>query len=188
MKATYFKSARQMRAWLAKNHASATELWAGFHNKASPERGITYPEALDEALCYGWIDGVRGKVDHHRYLIRFSPRKKRSIWSRVNVGHVKRLIREGRMCPAGLRVYKLRTQARTGIYSFESRPRRFPRKLELIFRASPKSWTHWTAQPPGYRRSATWWVVSAVREETRSRRLAALILVSGEGRRLALLS
>ncbi len=92
------------------------------------------------------------------------------------------------MCPAGLRVYKLRTQARTGIYSFESRPRRFPRKLELIFRASPKSWTHWTAQPPGYRRSATWWVVSAVREETRSRRLAALILVSGEGRRLALLS
>lgn len=188
MKATYFKSARQLRAWLAKNHASATELWVGLHNRASPERGLTYPESLDEALCYGWIDGVRGKVDHHRYQIRFSPRKKGSIWSRVNVGHVKRLIREGRMRAAGLRAYQARTKGRTGIYSFEARPRRFPRKLELAFRASPKAWSHWSAQPPGYRRSATWWVVSAVREETRSRRLAELILVCEEGVRLGLLT
>ena len=183
----HFGSGAEFRGWLEVNHASFTELLVGFHSKASGTGGITYPEALDVALCFGWIDGIRRKVDKGRYMIRFTPRTARSTWSLVNVRHVERLIGEGRMQPAGLRAYKARDKERTGIYSFENRPERFPASLEKIFRANKKAWAHWREQPPGYRRTATWWVVSAVREETRLRRLSALVSASGGAKRIGLL-
>ena len=183
----HFERAAEFRRWLRAHHASAGELLVGFHAKHSGNRGITYAEALDEALCFGWIDGVRRNVDSARYSVRFSPRRPRSAWSLVNVGHVKRLIREGRMEDAGLKAYNARKKERTGIYSFENRPEKLPKRLENEFRSNSAAWAHWTSQPPGYRRTATWWVVSAVREETRARRLAALVEASGSGRRIGLL-
>jgi len=183
----HFKKASEFQRWLKAHHDSAVELLVGFHTKQSGEGGVTYAEALDEALCFGWIDGVRRNVDSARYSVRFSPRRPRSAWSLVNVGHVKRLIREGRMEDAGLKAYNARKKERTGIYSFENRPEKLPKRLENEFRSNSAAWAHWTSQPPGYRRTATWWVVSAVREETRARRLAALVEASGSGRRIGLL-
>jgi uncharacterized protein YdeI (YjbR/CyaY-like superfamily) len=146
---------------------------------------MTYAEALDEALCFGWIDGLRRKLDRDRYSIRFTARKPRSIWSLVNVRHAQRLIAAGRMRAEGLQAFAARHEKRTGIYSFEQRPRALPADLAKVFRTNPKAWAHWQRQPPGYRRTATWWVISAVRIETRTRRLAELIAVSARARRLA---
>jgi uncharacterized protein YdeI (YjbR/CyaY-like superfamily) len=187
VKPVHFDSPRGFRLWLEAHQATSAELWAGFHSKASGRRGLSYAEALDEALCFGWIDGLRRRVDRDTYVIRFTPRRGRSTWSLVNVRHARRLIAAGRMRGAGLRAFEARDQARTGIYSFEQRPRRLPPALERVFRASAKAWAFWNAQPPGYRRTATWWVVSAVREETRRSRLARLVATSAGSRRLGLL-
>ena len=183
----YFASAAGFRAWLEARPVDASDVLVGFHNKASGLGGMTYSEALDEALCQGWIDGVRRRVDDLNYSIRFSPRKSRSIWSLVNVRHAERLKAAGRMRPAGLRAFEARDEKRTGIYSFENRPNSFPTELEAVFRANPGAWAFWEKQPPGYRRTATWWVTSAAREETRLRRLGRLIGDSGKGNRLDLL-
>jgi uncharacterized protein YdeI (YjbR/CyaY-like superfamily) len=188
MKAVYFESAAQFRAWLEIHHSNAAELGIGFFIKASGKTGITYPEALAEALCYGWIDGVRRRVDAARYAIRFTPRKPRSTWSLVNVRHAERLMAGGRMHAAGLKAFEAREAKKTGIYSFELRPERLPEELERVFRANKKAWAHWEMQPPGYRRTLTWWAASAVREETRRRRLAKIMGASEEGRRLDLLT
>ena len=188
MEATHFNSAAEFRRWLAAHHSSVTELLVGFHYKASRKGGVTYPEALDEALCFGWIDSVRRRVDAASCTIRFTPRKPGSTWSLVNVRHAKRLIAGGRMHPAGLREFKARDPEKTGIYSFERRPERLPDALERVFRANRKAWTHWELQPPGYRRTLTWWASSAVREETRLSRLARIIGASENGRRLDLLT
>ena len=188
MKAVHFDSAAGFRRWLASNHASAAELSVGFFSKASGKGGITYPEALDEALCFGWIDGVRRRVDAASYTVRFTPRKPGSTWSLVNVRHAKRLIAGGRMQPAGLKAYEVRDPKKTGVYSFEKRPERLPSGLEGVFRANRKAWDHWELQPPGYRRTLTWWASSAVREETRLSRLARIIGASENGRRLDLLT
>jgi len=187
MEAHAFGSADAFRTWLKRNHAAQPELLVLFFNKDSGRAGMTYPQALDEALCFGWIDGVRRRVDKDTYSIRFTPRKTGSIWSVVNVRHAERLIRSGRMAAAGLRAYQARDPRRTGVYSFENRPRVFPPELERVFRSNPTAWAHWEKQPPGYRRTATWWVVSAVKEETRARRLRRLIGDAAAGRRLGLL-
>jgi uncharacterized protein YdeI (YjbR/CyaY-like superfamily) len=187
MKPTFFSSASAFRGWLEAHHATGTELMVGIHTKSSGKPGMTYPEALDEALCFGWIDGVRRKVDVHSFLTRFTPRKPRSTWSLVNVRHVQRLIAAGRMRPPGLKAYEARDEKKTGIYSFEKRPASFPPDLEKIFRAGKSAWAFWNDQPPGYRRTATWWVISAVRDETRLRRLVKLIEDSAGGKRLDLL-
>jgi uncharacterized protein YdeI (YjbR/CyaY-like superfamily) len=180
-------SASEFRHWLAARHSTASELWVTFHKKASGKGGMTYAEALDEALCFGWIDGVRRGVDRESYTIRFTPRKPRSTWSRVNVRHAERLIADGRMQEAGLKAFESREERRTGIYSFEQRPRRLPDPLERLFKADKRGWAFWQKQPPGYRRTAIWWVVSAVREDTRLRRLGRLITISRGGGRLGLL-
>ena len=182
-----FESAAAFRRWLAANHLSAAELRVAFHTKASGKGGLTYPEALDEALCHGWIDGVRRRLGADRYEIRFSPRKRGSTWSLVNVGHAERLIRQGRMARAGKEAYEARSPERTGVYSFESRPRSLPAPLAAVFRASARAWEHWSSQPPGYRRTATFWVVSAVREVTRRRRLGKLVAAHEAGERIGLL-
>ena len=182
-----FSTAAGFRRWLGARHSRAKELTVALHSKASGKGGMSYAQALDEALCFGWIDGVRHKVGGDAYTIRFTPRRPRSAWSLVNIRHARRLIACGRMRPAGLAAFEARESRRTGVYSFEQRPRDLPAPLERIFRAHAKAWAHWRQQPPGYRRTATWWVVSAVREETRQRRLERLIGDCAAGMRLGLI-
>lgn len=179
----HFRTAAAWRAWLAKHHASARELTLLFYNKCSGRGGITYAEALDEALCHGWIDGLVRKVDAASHTRRFTPRRSGSIWSNVNVAHVERLRKAGRMEPAGDAAFAARTAHRTGVYSFEQRPKAWPRPLEKQFRQNAAAWDFWQCQPPGYRGRAIWWVVSARQEVTRTRRLEALIASSAAGRR-----
>lgn len=188
MKPVMFADAAAFRRWLDAHHAHATELLVAFYGKSSGRGGLTYAEALDEVLCYGWIDGVRRRLDAHRYTIRFTPRRRGSVWSLVNVRHVERLTAAGRMHPAGLAAFAARDAQKTGVYSFENRPQDFPPSLAKTFRAHPSAWRFWLAQPPGYRRTAIWWVISAKQETTRQRRLARLIADSAAGRRLAQLA
>ncbi len=184
---TFFAAPAAFRTWLKKHGAKADELLLGFRRKGKDKvkDGITYAEALDEALCVGWIDGVRKGLDEDSYTIRFTPRRKSSVWSLINVRHVERLIAAKRMQPAGLAAFEARKPEKTGIYSFEKAAAQFDAKLEKKFRAAKKAWAFWEAQPPGYRRTATHWVTSAKQEETRERRLGLLIGDSVQGLRLA---
>lgn len=188
LKPVFFETAAEFRRWLESNHETETELLVGFHPKA-PGRTFAYPEALDEALCFGWIDGVRRSLGDGRWTIRFSPRKPKSIWSLVNIRHVERLTREGRMAQPGLNAFDGRDRTRSGLYSFEQRKAlELDREATKAFKAKPKAWAFFQSQPPGYRRTATFWVVSAKKPETKHRRLAQLIDDSAKGRRLGMLS
>ena len=183
MHATFFPTPARFRAWLAKHHDTSRELWVGFYKKSSGEPSITWPEAVDEALCVGWIDGVRKSIDDASYAIRFTPRKPRSNWSAVNVARVAELTRAGRMQPSGLAAFEARAPERTGIYAYEQRhTAEFDPASEKTFRANKKAWEFFQAQPPWYRRTAIWWVVSAKKEETRRSRLATLVDDSAQGR------
>jgi uncharacterized protein YdeI (YjbR/CyaY-like superfamily) len=172
----FFATPDEWRAWLAEHHAGASELWVGFHKKASGRPSITWPQAVDQALCYGWIDGVRKRVDDSRYVIRFTPRRRNSIWSSVNVARVKELTGAGLMQPAGAAAYEAGALARSGVYSYEQREgATLPEPMDRQFKRQRKAWKFFQGQPPGYRRTAIWWVISAKKEETRLRRLATLI-------------
>jgi len=183
----FFRSAAELRAWLDKNHDCTSELWLGFFNQRSGQTGITYRQALDEALCFGWIDGVRKSVDGGRYMQRFTPRQARSIWSLVNIKRVGELKALGRMCAPGLAAFARRDEKRSGVYSFERANVRLSGALERRFRANAPAWAFFQSQPPGYRRIATWFVMSAKKDETRLKRLATLIALSEKGRRLPML-
>jgi uncharacterized protein YdeI (YjbR/CyaY-like superfamily) len=179
----FFTTPARLRAWLEKHHATKAELWVGFHKKASGKPSITWPEAVDEATCFGWIDGVRRSVDETSYANRFTPRKPTSTWSARNTRRAKELIKEGRMRPAGLAAFERRTPDRSGTYSYEQRGEaRFSPDQARRFRANRAAWTYFQSRAEGYRRTATWWVVSAKREETRQRRLQTLIEDSAQGR------
>jgi uncharacterized protein YdeI (YjbR/CyaY-like superfamily) len=180
----FFRSARAVHAWFEKNHARLDEQWIGFHKKATGKGGITYGDALDAALCWGWIDGVRKKIDDEGYMIRFTPRKQTSIWSAVNIRRAEALKHEGRLMTPGLAAFERRDLQRSGVYSYERARAAFEPAMEKRFRANAKAWTFFSAQPPSYRRVSTWWVVSAKREETRARRLGQLIECSTAGERL----
>jgi len=175
MKVVFFPSSTEFRRWLEATQQKCNELWVGFYKKSSGKPSITYPEALDEALCFGWIDGVRKKVNADAYTVRFTPRKPRSQWSTVNIKKAEKLSSAGRMHPAGLQAFAgAKDQARK--YSYEQRKESsFNQEDERRFQAKPKAWDFFQAQPPWYRRTATFWVMSAKREETRQRRLATLI-------------
>jgi uncharacterized protein YdeI (YjbR/CyaY-like superfamily) len=188
MEVKFFRNAAELRHWLQKHHASATELWVGFYRKGCGKTGISYQEALDEALCFGWIDGVRKKVDDISYTNRFSPRTAKSVWSLINIRRVGELMKQGLMAEPGIAAFKARDAKRSGMYSFENRPTSFAPELEKIFKANKPAWDFWQAQPPGFRRTLTWWVMSAVRDETRRSRLAKLIDESAHGRRPELLT
>jgi uncharacterized protein YdeI (YjbR/CyaY-like superfamily) len=177
---TPFLSAAAFRAWLGRHGEHTSELWVRFHKKDSGRGGITYPEALDEALCFGWIDGVRKRSDAASYMIRFTPRKPNSKWSAVNVRHVARLEAEGRMRPPGLAAFARRDGKQAG-YSFEERPRRLAPAYERRLRAERRAWTFFQEQAPWYRRTSIFWVMSARKDETRERRLATLISCSARG-------
>jgi len=187
MKPKFFSTPDKFREWLERNHDSASELLLGFHKKASGKKSITYAEALDEALCYGWIDGVRKNLDETSYTIRFTPRKARSIWSNVNVNHVERLTKEGRMRPAGIEAYARRDPKLTGIYAFENRPRELSPEFEKAFRKNKTAWSFFEKQPPGYKRLVIFRVMEAKREETRLKRFKELVEVSEKGLRLGIL-
>ena len=171
----FFKTPAAFRKWLAANHAKSKELWVGFHKKDSGKPSITWPESVDEALCVGWIDGVRKSLDAESYVIRFSPRKPNSIWSAVNIRNVERLIKEGRMQPAGMRAYEARKEFRSGIYAYEQRSPELVEPYATTFKNNKAAWEFFSAQPPGYRKMMNWWIVSAKREETRLELLAKLI-------------
>jgi uncharacterized protein YdeI (YjbR/CyaY-like superfamily) len=187
MKPRFFANQTQFHDWIAKNHSLQKELLVGFHKKSSGKKSITYPEALDEALCFGWIDGVRKSLDENSYTIRFSPRKPKSIWSLVNVRHVERLKKEKRMQPPGLAAFDARDPKRTGIYSFENRPRKLSSKFQKIFRANKSAWEFFNAQAPFYKRTTAFWVMGAKKEETRLNRLRGLVDASARGERVGLL-
>jgi uncharacterized protein YdeI (YjbR/CyaY-like superfamily) len=184
----FFETPAEFRAWLEANHETATELWVGFHKKATGRPSMVWPEAVDQALCFGWIDGIRKKVDENSYANRFTPRKSRSTWSNVNIAKVADLTERGLMMPAGTAAFQARDAENSGIYSFEQRPEVLPPAFEEQFRANGDAWAFFEAQPPGYRRTATFWVLNAKREETRLKRLATLITDSEQGRRIALLA
>jgi uncharacterized protein YdeI (YjbR/CyaY-like superfamily) len=178
----YFASLGDFRKWLEEKYEWAPELWVGFHKKSSGKPSITYSEAVDEALCFGWIDGVRKSIDAYAYTIRFTPRKARSQWSAVNIQRVQRLSLCGRMLPAGLKAFEGATEQKRK-YSFEQRQAsHFTTAQGKRFRSNRKAWHYFQAQPPWYRRTATFWVVSAKKEVTRERRLATLIADSAAER------
>jgi uncharacterized protein YdeI (YjbR/CyaY-like superfamily) len=179
----YFATARELRAWFDRHHATQSELVVGFHKKSSGVPSVTWPEAVDEALCVGWIDSVRRSVDDLRYSNRFTPRTARSTWSAVNIKRAKELIELGRMRSAGLEAFERRTDDMSAIYSYEQRRNAaLDPALERRFRGNREAWTFFESQPAGYRRAAIHWVVSAKKDETRERRLAALIGDSEHGR------
>lgn len=183
-KLRFFRSSTELRRWLEKNHDKAQVLWIGFHRKDSGKGGITYAQALDEALCYGWIDGIRKKLDDSSFTIRFTPRKKSSIWSRVNIGHIERLTREGRMMPSGTAAYEAKDESKSGIYSFERGPAELPPEMQERFRKRARAWKYFQSQPPYYRKIATWYVIGAKRDDTREKRLSSLIDHSAREMRL----
>ena len=184
MKAVYFKTAAEFRRWLAAHHASERELTVGFYKKAAGKPGISYKEAVDQALCFGWIDGIKKRVDEERYTHRFTPRKKDSIWSSVNATRVEELIASKAMAKPGLEALERRDPKKTGVYSFENRPKTFDAALEREFRKRPAAWIFFRAQPPGYQRLMTFFVMSAKQQETRLRRLDRLIEASASGKRI----
>jgi uncharacterized protein YdeI (YjbR/CyaY-like superfamily) len=182
----FFATPADFRAWLEEHHEREKELLVGFYKKGSGMPSITWPESVDEALCFGWIDGVRRSRDEESYTIRFTPRQARSTWSAVNIRRVAELTALGRMRPAGLRAFEARTADNSEIYAYEQRDNAaLAPEEEARFRANPAAWEYFQSRPAGYRRTATWWVVSAKREETRRKRLATLIADSAQGRTIA---
>ena len=182
---TFFSTPARFRAWLRQHHSRETELWVGYFKKGTGKPSITWPESVDEALCFGWIDGIRKSVDADAYTIRFTPRKTKSIWSDVNTRRATALIESGEMQPAGLRAFNAREAARAGIYAYERvESAVFSPAESKSFRANAAAWRGWESMPPSYRRVATHWVISAKRAETRALRLATLIADSAAGLRI----
>jgi len=189
VKPRFFATPDVFRAWLEENHESASEVVVGFYKKPTGRPSLTWTESVREALCFGWIDGVRRRIDDDSYSIRFTPRRRGSNWSVVNVRHVEELTRAGRMRPAGIEAFEARTPEKTGVYTYENRHEaKLSPEHEEQFQANGKAWEFFQAQPPGYRQTAIFWIVSAKREETRARRLTTLIDDSAHHRRIGLLS
>ena len=180
---TFFSTEADFRRWLAANHVSAPELLVGLWKKGSGKPSIDWPQARDQALCFGWIDGIRKSLGDDAYTIRFTPRRKGSIWSKVNVERFEALKGSGQMTPAGEAAYE-RDKHRSGLYSYEKPLASLTDEEEALFRKNKGAWADWEKRPAGYRRSALGWISSAKRPETRAKRLAELIAVSAEGRRL----
>ena len=184
MNAKFFKTPSAFRKWLEANHATSKELWVGFCKKTSGKPSITWPESVEEALSFGWIDGIRKRIDDVSYVIRFTPRRPGSIWSAVNMRIAQRLINEKRMQPAGLKAFAARREYRSGIYSYEQRSPELVETYADKLKRNKAAWAFFQAQPPSYRKMINWWIVSAKQEETRTKRLNKLIDASTKGLRL----
>jgi uncharacterized protein YdeI (YjbR/CyaY-like superfamily) len=183
----FFRDPAKLREWLRRYHASRSELWVGLYKKGSAKPSITWPQLVDQLLCFGWIDGVRKSVGEDSYTIRVTPRKSGSIWSAVNLKRAAELIDAGLMEPAGRAAYAARDEAKTNRYSFERDKVALEPAYEAELRQNPKAWSFFSSQPPSYRKTITWWVMSAKREETQRRRLDVLIRDSAHGRRVGIL-
>jgi uncharacterized protein YdeI (YjbR/CyaY-like superfamily) len=182
---TFFETAEHFRAWLERHHSTATELIVGFRKVDSGLPSMTWPESVDEALCFGWIDGVRKRIDDVSYLIRFTPRRAESIWSLVNLAKVQKLTEQGRMRPVGIAAYEARSSKKTGVYSFEQQQAVVLSPAEVReFKENNGAWKYFEAAAPSYKKVITYWVVSAKQPTTRARRLAQLIEACAESRRL----
>jgi len=183
-KITYFPSPEALRTWFRANHAKAEEVWVGYYKKGSGRPSVTWPESVDEALCVGWIDGIRKTIDADRYTIRFTPRRTGSIWSAVNMRRVEALTGEKRMRPAGLKAFAARLENKSGIYSYEQRRDQLEEPYAGLMKKNKAAWEFFNAQPAGYRKVVGWWIVSAKREETRLARLRQLMERSQKGERI----
>ena len=182
MKPIYFASPEAFRAWLEAHHQRAPEVLVGYHKRATGKPSMTWPQSVDEALCFGWIDGIRRRIDDESYSIRFTPRRARSIWSAVNIARAGALIAEGRMTPAGLAAFEARDEERSAIYSYEQRHKaELSPGQEARLRADPAVWEWFQARPPSWRQGAIYWITSAKKPETRERRLATLIEKAAAG-------
>lgn len=181
MKPKFFKTPADLRKWFGTHHASTAEVWIGFYKKASGRTSITWPESVDQALCFGWIDGIRKSIDADSYMIRFTPRRQRSIWSAVNIKRANELIAEGSMQPEGLAAFAKREENRSGIYAYEQRSAEMPEQYAKVVKRNRAAWKFFNSQTPGYRKAMNWWVLSARKEETRLMRLEKLIDYSARG-------
>ncbi len=181
---TYFETPADLRKWFKSNHRTAAELWVGFYKKGSGTPSVTWPESVDEALCAGWIDGIRKGIDEHRYTIRFTPRRVTSVWSAVNIARMKVLTAAKRVLPAGGAAFAARRPNKSGIYSYEQRRDRLEEPYASMLKTRRKAWEFFEAQPPGYRKIMGWYIVSAKREETRLARLEILADACEKGKRL----
>ncbi len=184
MKPTFFKTPSEFRKWLAKHHDSESELLVGFYKKDSGKPSITWPESVDQALCFGWIDGVRRRIDDLSYSIRFTPRRQRSNWSTVNINRVGELSKLGLMKPPGLKAFAARQEYRSGIYAYEQRTAELPPEYEKALKKNKAAFKFFEAQPASYRKAIHWYVVCAKKEETRLKRLQSVIEHSANGRRI----
>lgn len=185
MEPIFFPTPADFRQWLEQHHEHEKELLVGYYKKGTGRPSMTWPESVEEALCFGWIDGVRKSIDDERYMIRFTPRKPSSIWSAVNIANVEKLIAQGRMQPAGLRAFALRKEDKSGIYSFErTTDATLEPAEEQQFRANAKAWEDFQSRAPSYRKAVLHWIISAKKPETRARRLVAVITESENGKPL----
>jgi uncharacterized protein YdeI (YjbR/CyaY-like superfamily) len=184
LKPEFFKNPAAFGIWLEQNHATATELWVGFYKKDSGKPSITWPESVDQALCFGWIDGIRKRVDEISYQIRFTARRRGSIWSAINIKRAKELVRQKQMRPTGLKAFAARIENKSGIYSYEQRKTDLEEPYAKVLKKNKAAWNFFEKQPPSYRKMIGWWIISAKKEETRMARLAKLISESAKGKRL----
>lgn len=184
MEPVFFSAPDQFRAWLEKNHDKEKEILVLFHKTKTGKQSMTWPQSVDEALCFGWIDGIRKSIDDSSYTIRFTPRKPRSIWSAVNVKRAEQLIKQGLMKPAGMAAFEKLDADRSKVYSFEQRKIEFSKEFKKQFRSNKQAWKLFNSMAPSYQRAATWWVMNAKQEATRQSRLKTLIQDSAEGIRI----
>jgi uncharacterized protein YdeI (YjbR/CyaY-like superfamily) len=184
LKPKFFRTPADFRTWLEKNHATAAELWVGFYKKGSAKPGITWPESVDQALCFGWIDGIRKRVDEISYQIRFTPRRRGSIWSATNIKRAKELVRQKQMRPVGLKAFAAQIHNKSGIYSYEQRSTDLKQPYAKLLKKNKAAWNFFEIQPPSYRKMIGWWIISAKKEETRMARMVKLISESAKGKRM----
>ncbi|MGE5449436.1 MAG: YdeI/OmpD-associated family protein [Bacteroidales bacterium] len=180
----FFSNTAEFRKWLEENHQSASEVLIGYYKVKTGKPSMNWSDSVDEALCYGWIDGVRRSIDEQSYYNRFTPRRSKSNWSRVNIEKVERLIAQGRMQPAGLAAFEKRAQARSEIYSYENPPDQLSGELEAIFKQHPQAWEFFLSQAPSYKKTRIYWVMSAKQKTTQLSRLTKLIAASENATRL----
>jgi uncharacterized protein YdeI (YjbR/CyaY-like superfamily) len=181
---TYFKTPADLRKWFKANHLKAEELWVGFYKRGSGQASITWPESVDEALCVGWIDGIRKSIDADRYVIRFTPRRRGSIWSAVNIKRMTVLAADERVLPAGGKAFAARRENRSGVYAYEQRREQLEEPYATLLKKRKQASAFFDAQPPGYRKVIGWYIVSAKKEETRMARLKIVIDACEQGKRL----
>jgi len=184
LKPEFFQTPADFGTWLEKNHATASELWVGFYKKDSGKPSITWPESVSQALCFGWIDGIRKGVDEISYQIRFTPRRRGSIWSAINIKRAKELVRQRQMRPTGLKAFAARIENKSGIYSYEQRSTELSQPYAKLLKKNKAASNFFEKQPPSYRKMIGWWIISAKKEETRMARLAKLISESAKGKRV----